>query len=63
MILILFPGEYEGHKWNIQTLWRYFTEELGMDWRPIWEETKDVCIKTLLAGRDEMLAQADRQLR
>ena len=58
---ICFQGEYEGHKWNILTLWRYFTEELGIDWKPIWEATKDVCVKTVLSGRDEILAQCERQ--
>ena len=34
-------GEYEGHKWNLKTLWKYFDQELGIDWRPVWEETKE----------------------
>ena len=37
---IYLSGEYEGHKWNILTLWKYFTEEMGIDWKPIWEATK-----------------------
>ncbi len=35
-------GQFEGHKWNLKALWRYFEEELEMDWRPIWERIKVV---------------------
>jgi len=54
------PGEYEGHKWNLKTLWKYFEEELKMDWRPVWENIKDVCTKTVLCGHEE-LSQAYRK--
>ena len=37
------PGEFVGHKWNLKTLWRYFQEILKIDWRPLWEETKEIC--------------------
>jgi len=57
------PGEYEGHKWNLKTLWKYFEEELGVDWRPVWEATKDVCVKTVLCGQEEIRAEFSRQLR
>ena len=56
------PGEYEGHKWNLKTLWKYFDEELGIDWRPVWEKTKDVCIKTVLCGMGHMRKQAEEQV-
>ena len=48
------PGEFQGHKWNLKTLWRYFEEVLCIDWRPVWEETKDICIKTILCGYDHI---------
>ena len=56
------PGQYEGHKWNLKTLWKYLEEELKIDWRPVWEKTKDVCIKTLLSGREEILAHTKKQM-
>ncbi len=40
MILVDCLGQFEGHKWNLKALWRYFEEELEMDWRPIWERIK-----------------------
>lgn len=51
------PGEYEGHKWSIKTLWKYFDEVLGIDWRPIWEETKEICAKTILCGHNHIKEQ------
>ena len=57
------PGEFEGHKWNLKTLWRYFDEVLGIDWRPIWEKTKEVCLKTVLCGREEIKKEYDSKLK
>ena len=57
------PGEYEGHKWNLRTLWKYFDEELGVDWRPVWEATKDVCVKTVLCGHQHIKQEFSRQLK
>ena len=33
-------GKYEGHKWSLKTLWKYFDEELKIDWKPLWENIK-----------------------
>ena len=57
------PGEYQGHKWNLKTLWKYFESELGIDWRPVWERIKDVCVKTILCGRDKIAAETARNVR
>ena len=57
-----FLGQYEGHKWNLKTLWRYFDEELSVDWRPVWDEIKSVCVKTVLTGREEILGHVHQQL-
>ena len=54
------PGEYKGHKWNLQTLWRYLEEELRLDWRPVWERIKEVCVKTVLCGREKIAADTAR---
>jgi len=57
------PGKYEGHKWDLKTLWKYFEEELKIDWKPVWEEIKDVCLKTVLCGRDHMHTQFNKQIK
>ena len=57
------PGSYDGHKWNLKTLWRYMEEELGLDWRPVWQKTKEVCIKTVLCGQEHMQAEFARQMK
>ena len=44
------PDEFTGHKWSLKTLWRYFERVLNKEWRPVWEETKEVCVKTLACG-------------
>ena len=37
-------------------------EELRLDWRPVWEGIKDVCVKTVLCGRDKIAADTARSL-
>ena len=46
----------------MKTLRKYFDEELGLDWRPVMDEIKNVCIKTVLTGREEMMNHVERQL-
>jgi tubulin polyglutamylase TTLL4 len=48
------PGNYSGHKWNLSTLWRYLSEVLCIDWRPVWEQTKEICLKTVLCGHQHI---------
>jgi len=57
------PGSYEGHKWNLKTLWRYMEEEMGIDWRPIWEKTKEICVKTVLCGQEQMREAFAKQIK
>ena len=56
------PGEFVGHKWNLKTLWKYFDEVLEKDWRQAWEETKEVCIKTILCGYDHIKSEVDNKI-
>ena len=56
------PGEFTGHKWNLKTLWKYFDEVLKIDWRPVWEETKDICVKTVLCGHDHIRSEVDNKI-
>ena len=48
------PGDYSGHKWNLKTLWKYFEEVLNKDWKPLWEETCDICVKTVMCGHQHI---------
>ena len=57
------PGEFVGHKWNLKTLWRYFQEILKIDWRPLWEETKEICIKTILCGHDHIRREVNSKIK
>ena len=57
------PEDYSGHKWNLKTLWKYLEEELGIDWRPVWEASKAVCVKTVLCGQEYMKKEANEQIR
>ena len=56
------PGEFLGHKWNLKTLWRYFQEIIKVDWRPLWEETKEICVKTILCGHEHIKAEVDNKI-
>ena len=57
------PGEFSGHKWNLATLWRYFDEVLNIDWRPVWAETREVCVKTIMCGYDHIREEVDNKVR
>jgi len=57
------PGKYEGHKWNVKTLWKYFEEEMNIDWKPVWENVKDVCLKTIICGHEHMSKEYNRQIK
>ena len=57
------PGEFSGHKWNLATLWRYFDEVLDIDWRPVWAETREVCVKTIMCGYDHIREEVDTKVR
>jgi len=56
------PGNYSGHKWNLATLWKYFDEVLCIDWRPVWEKTKEICLKTVLCGHQHIKKEVGRQV-
>ena len=57
------PGEFVGHKWNLKTLWRYFQQILKVDWRPLWEETKEICVKTILCGHDHIRTEVNNKIK
>ena len=43
------PDELIGHKWSIKMLWKYLQGK-GLNHSPIWEEMKDMVLKTILCG-------------
>ena len=45
--------EFQGHKWTVQALWRYF-EEIGVDHSVILAKIKDLVIKTMISGEKPM---------
>ena len=57
------PGDFTGHKWNLKSLWEYLEEKLDIDWRPLWEETKDICMKTILCGLDHIQREVAAKVR
>merc|ERR1711892_266507 len=57
------PGDYTGHKWNVSTLWKYLSEVLGIDWRPVWEQTKEICLKTVLCGHQHIKREVASQVK
>ena len=57
------PGDYSGHKWNLSTLWKYLSEVLCIDWRPVWEQTKEICLKTFLCGHQHIKREVASQIK
>ena len=43
------PEELNGHKWSLNMLWKHLEKE-GINQLPIWEEIKDIVVKTILCG-------------
>ena len=33
-----------------------------MDWRPLWEETKEICVKTILCGHEHIKTEVDNKV-
>nr|XP_032813155.1 tubulin polyglutamylase TTLL4-like [Petromyzon marinus] len=49
----------EGHKWALKALWGYLCDK-GVDCRTIWEQIKDIAVKTVIASEpfvSSLLAQ------
>jgi len=56
------PQGYRGHKWNLGTLWRYLREVLCIDVGPVWERTKEICLKTILCGHQHIQREFTRHV-
>ena len=57
------PDDYSGHKWSISTLRKYMQDVLEKDWEPIWEQIKDICLKTILCGHEHIKGEVSRQVK
>ena len=55
------PEELSGHKWSLKMLWRYLEGE-KIDYAPIWEEIKDIIVKTILSGYNSMKTMFDEDV-
>jgi len=47
------PENLSGHKWSLQMLWKYL-ETIGINYSTIWEEIKDLIVKTIFCGHQAM---------
>ncbi|XP_013388991.1 tubulin polyglutamylase TTLL4-like [Lingula anatina] len=43
-----------GHKWSLNVLKEYLRTNNGTDWMPIWENIKDIVLKTIISGEPEI---------
>ena len=48
-------GEPGDLKWSLGDLKKYFSAR-GLDWSSVWREIQSLCVKTVLAGHDEMVS-------
>ena len=56
------PGSYSGHKWSLSTLWEYLGSVLGIHTGTVWDQTKEVCMKTILCGHQHLQREVTRQV-
>ena len=49
-----YPAGCQVNKWTIYELWDYMRDVDGVDPTPFWEGVKDVVIKTLLCGHENI---------
>ena len=49
-----YPEGCQVNKWSIYELWDYLRDHDGIDPMPFWEGVKDVVIKTLLCGHENI---------
>jgi len=49
-----YPDGCQVNKWSIYELWDYLRDHDGIDPEPFWEGVKDVVIKTLLCGHENI---------
>jgi len=45
------PHLAKGSKWTLSCLWKYLLENFGIDKAPIWDQVKDIIIKSILSAK------------
>merc|ERR1719397_956033 len=45
------PHLARGSKWTLSSLWKYLLENFGIQKTPIWDEVKDIVIKSILSAK------------
>ena len=58
MSLNYFIPEFDFKSWDLQDLWNYY-KSVGIEKEPIWEQIKDIVIKSILAG-EEILRSSNK---
>ena len=48
------------HRWSLSHLRRELEQEQGVDWGPVWERTKEVCLNTVISGLSQMREEFQR---
>ena len=49
---------FKEHRWKLSRLWSYLRQEHGVETDKLWEETKEVCLKTVLCCLDQLREEA-----
>lgn len=52
-----YPAGCQVNKWTIYELWEYLRDEDGVDPATFWDGVKDVVIKTLLCGHENIVTK------
>ena len=55
------PSEFSGHKWSLETFWKFMASE-GHDVELVKKRIKNLVIKTVLCGQDDMLGAVTEHL-
>ena len=50
--------EYQDHRWRLRKLLKHLTQEFDVDSDKLWEETKEICLKTVLCTLDQLREEA-----
>ncbi|XP_013413702.1 tubulin polyglutamylase TTLL4-like [Lingula anatina] len=53
----------EGHTWSYSTFWAYLKRHHGIDRKPVWEDVKEIIIKTIISGEADMRKAAKSYLK
>ena len=49
---------FKEHRWKLSRLWNYLRQEHGVDTDKLWQETREVCLKTVFCCLDQLREEA-----